>query len=137
PTDKVVTFMMMTEETSPFWRGIVTPTVWAYLLAIPVTACLAKRGLFLGMDPGRICFPGEEARSGNYPKEREILGNVGIRTREAPIDLWLLIITWMLGEGLDALNMQREELPVFIFSDVFFLLVCIVAFARRGRTDRA
>ncbi len=29
-----------------------------YLIAIPITAFLAKRGLFIGRNPDRICFPG-------------------------------------------------------------------------------
>ena len=67
-----------------------------YLLAVPVTAFMAKRGLFLGAD--RIWFPGLQDGSGAYQKEKEIFGSVEIRVREAPIDLWvlgiLMLISW-------------------------------------------
>jgi hypothetical protein len=63
-----------------------------YLVAIPVTGFLAKRGLFVGRESARICFPGGQEGSGAYFKEREILGNVGIHARERPMDLWLLAL---------------------------------------------
>ena len=61
-----------------------------YLIGIPITCFLAKRGLFIGRTPDRICFPGGQGGSGAYLKEQEILGGVGLHAREAPIDLWLL-----------------------------------------------
>jgi hypothetical protein len=68
------------------WLGLSTETVAispvallvlgqfaiSYLLAVPVTAFMAKRGLFLGAD--RIWFPGWQDGDGAYQKEREIFG---------------------------------------------------------------
>ena len=61
-----------------------------YLLGVPVTAFLAKRGLFMGRDADRIYFPGGQAGCGIYAQEREILHGVGIRGREVAIDLWIM-----------------------------------------------
>jgi hypothetical protein len=83
------------------WLGLSTETVAispgallvlgqfaiSYLLTVPVTAFMAKRGLFLGAD--RIWFPGWQDGDGAYQKEREIFGSVELRVREAPIDLWV------------------------------------------------
>jgi hypothetical protein len=68
-----------------------------YLMALPITNFLAKRGLFLGCKPNRICFPGGQGGPGAYLKEKEILGNLGLHAREPPIDLWLIGIGGILG----------------------------------------
>jgi hypothetical protein len=60
-----------------------------YLLTVPITALLAKRGLFIGRDPKRIWFPGGQGGDEIYFKEREILASVGLHAREAPADLWI------------------------------------------------
>jgi hypothetical protein len=94
------------------WLGLSTETVAispgafivlgnfaiGYLLAVPVTAFMAKRGLFLGAD--RIWFPGWQDGNGAYQKEREIFGSVEIRVREAPIDLWVLGILMLISYGV-------------------------------------
>jgi hypothetical protein len=88
PTDKVVGFVSRSASTGGLiFLGLMSI---GYLLAVPATAFLAKRGLFIGRDPGRICFPGGQGGSGVYAQEREILGRVGLRVHEAPLDLWLL-----------------------------------------------
>jgi hypothetical protein len=125
PTDTVVSFI--SQNTSAYGRYALGSFAIGYLLAIPVTACLAKRGLFLGMDPKRICFPGEEAGSGVYPREREILGSVGIHEREAPVDLWALAVTWILGViwQLSTWNTMMEYVRSQGSSDSFFLMSLI------------
>ena len=150
PTDLFVNFIG--QNTSPFWRLFFGSLALGYLLAIPITACLAKRGLFLGRDPRRICFPGEEAGSGIYRNEREILGSVGIRTREAPIDLWLLGVTWVLGmiwffsswdryvEWMRSISYDNTETSLMIQNSgtyVVFVVMFLIAALRRRRTDRA
>ena len=96
PTDVVANFI--SEQVSAddlLILGILAP---GYLLAIPVTAFLAKRGLFIGKNADGICFPGDQGGSGiYYSKEREILTSVGVRVREVPIDLWLLAISVALA----------------------------------------
>jgi hypothetical protein len=96
PTDVVANFIP--KQMSPdslLILGLLAP---GYLLAFPVTAFLAKRGLFIGINPDGICFPGGQGGAGiYYSKEREILDSVGLRVREAPIDLWLLGISLALG----------------------------------------
>ena len=97
PTDVVAN--LFSEKMSPdslLILGLLAP---GYLLAFPVTAFLAKRGLFIGINSHGICFPGGQGGAGiYYSKEREILNSVGLRVREeVPIDLWLLGISLALG----------------------------------------
>jgi hypothetical protein len=132
-------------------------TTLGYLLAVPVTAFLAKRGLFVGAGRGRICFPGGQEGSGAYLKEREILGSVGLRAREAPIDLWILGVAWAVNltffllvwdqyiawmrshsgveesQFLFQILVLRIELIVF---SVLFVGLFFVAALRRSRTGR-
>jgi hypothetical protein len=69
-----------------------------YLIGIPITAFLAKRGLFLGLKSDSLYFPGGNGGAGlYYAKEREILDTVGLRVNEAPIDLWLYGFVLLLG----------------------------------------
>jgi hypothetical protein len=75
---------------------------FGYLIAVPFTAFLAKRGLFLGAD--RIWFPGWQDGSGAYQKEREIFGSVDIRVHEAPIDLWVFTVLFLIGYGFQLLT---------------------------------
>ena len=70
---------------------------FGYLLVVPITCFLAKRGLFIGREPNRICFPGGQGGSGAYLKEKEILASVGLYVREMPIDLWLLGVSLAVG----------------------------------------
>lgn len=150
PTDLFVNFVA--QNTSPYWRRFLGLLALGYLVAIPVTAFLAKRGLFLGRDPKRICFPGEEAGSGVYLKEREILGSVGIHTREAPIDFWLLAATWILGmiwffsgwdqyvEWARSIGNRFTEETLLIQNSVSYVIffgLLFLAAVRRRRTDRA
>ena len=132
---------------------ILGPVILGYLLAIPVTAFLAKRGLFIGRSPDRICFPGGQEGSGIYSKEREILGSVGVRVSEAPIDLWIygvllvlsalfLLLTWdHYIAWLRALNTAGEipESQVLFSSILQYVLLVgmyFVAALRRGRAGR-
>jgi hypothetical protein len=120
-----------------------------YLLAVPITAFLAKRGLFLGADASRTCFPGEQGGRGVYSKEKEILGSVGLRGREAPIDLWLLGASFVLGQLFLLLtwddwmawarsrNMGSQFPIQIIVQIVLFVGLFFVASLRRGRTGRA
>ena len=101
------------------WLGLSTETVAistgaliflgqisiTYFLAIPVTAFMAKRGLFLGAD--RIWFPGWQDGDGAYKKEREIFGSVEMRVREAPIDLWVLGILMAILDAFLLLNWDQ------------------------------
>src|SRR5213080_1464956 len=71
PTDVVVNFI--SENMSTDTLIILAALSPGYLLTIPITAFLAKRGVFIGISPDRICFPGGQGGSGNYySKEREI-----------------------------------------------------------------
>jgi hypothetical protein len=130
-----------------------------YLLAVPVTAFLAKRGLFLGAD--RVWFPGCQEGSGAYLKEREILGSVGLRRPENPIDLWIIgisllltgtfslltlvqldawIQSWMPKPQSASLLTQSAHFQILrielIFGYAFVGLGIIIATLRRGRTGR-
>jgi hypothetical protein len=126
-----------------------------YLLAIPTTAFLAKRGLFIGTKLDRICFPGGEEGSGAYAKEREILNSVGVHASETPVDLWLSGVAIALGYGLVLLVWDRylaweqylqpgvaiettetQLKSNFILQVSVFTVAFLVAALRRGRTGR-
>jgi len=96
PTNVVANFISgQMSPDSLLILGLLAP---GYLLAFPVTAFLAKRGLFIGINADGICFPGGQGGAGiYYSKEREILNSVGLRVREVPIDLWLLGLSLALG----------------------------------------
>src|SRR5262249_18972200 len=86
PTDVVINFI--SENISTDTLIILAALSPGYLLTIPITAFLAKRGVFIGMSPDKICFPGGQGGSGvYYSKEREILAAVEVRVREAPTSL--------------------------------------------------
>ena len=76
-----------------------------YLLTVPVTALMAKRGLFLGAD--RIWFPGWQDGDGAYQKEREIFGSVELRVREAPVDLWVFGILMLISFAVSFLTFDQ------------------------------
>ena len=126
---------------------------FGYLFAIPATAFLAKRGLFIGRDPDRICFPGAQEGSGAYLKEREILDSVGLRAREVPIDLWttsigyvvgilLLLFSWdQMIAWVESFNPEAESpesrmLIQIIVQSVLIVGMIFVAALRRTRTGR-
>ena len=138
------------------WLGLSTETVaispgalifWGqmaitYLLAVPVTAFMAKRGLFLGAD--RIWFPGLQDGSGAYQKEKEIFGSVEIRVREAPIDLWvlgiLMLISWavlfltwdQLNAWLQSLSSQPLSVGLQAIIQITIVVIFIGCFVRGG-----
>lgn len=150
PTDAVANFTSQYMSTSGL--RIMALSTFGYLLAIPITSFLGKRGLFVGAATDRICFPGEQTGSGLYLKEREILGSVGIHTREAPIDLWLLGLTvglnflflkmfvkdWLaiMPKNLSFLN-ESDLLIVQAENGVFIVALIIFVAIRRRRTGRA
>jgi hypothetical protein len=71
-TDVLVNFI--SENFSTDTLIILGTSAPGYLVIIPITAFLAKRGVFIGLTPERVCFPGEQEGSGiYYSKEREIL----------------------------------------------------------------
>lgn len=121
-----------------------------YLVAIPVTAFMAKRGLFIGVDPNLIYFPGAQEGAGAYLREREILNSVGLRAREPPIDLWILGVSYILTfltlpvvwEDLIAWSQsfgpaeERALLIQLILQIVVWVVLFSVAAFRRGRTGR-
>ena len=80
---------------------IIGSTVVFYLLSVPLTSILAKRGLFIGRQPNRFCFPGGQDGAGAYSKEREILASVGLHAREPGVDFWLLAVSIFLILVLD------------------------------------
>lgn len=136
---------------------------FGYLLSIPLTAFLAKRGLFVGGKSNDIYFPGGREGCGFYLEERQILDQVGLRTREVPIDIWILgfvslpatVLTlltmdyWMpihdfSGSNIPA-NLQRElteriktmTMLASIVSAGFFVVLFFIAIARRARLGRS
>jgi energy-converting hydrogenase Eha subunit A len=125
-----------------------------YLLAVPITAFIAKRGLFIGAD--RIWFPGWQERPGSYLKESEILGSVEAHVHEVPLDLWALGISISLSTIFGLVSVVQVDawikswVPQLQFSppinalriELIFITVLIgtgiiIAALRRGRTGRA
>jgi hypothetical protein len=156
PTEIVASFV--SQEMSNFGLRLLVLISLGYLLAIPVTAFFAKRGLFIGSEPRRICFPGGQGGSGAYSKEKEILGSVGLHAREAPIDLWLLAFAALLGvigqlliwddyiawmqaqyQNLGLGSEQWETLLAVDMIVIYALLFALifVAAVRRRKTGRA
>ena len=120
-----------------------------YFIAIPVTAFLAKRGLFIGTTSNRVCFPGEKEGSGAYLNEREILGRVGLRASETPIDLWIMGFSLVFSSSIWLLTWDKyvrwwnfsAEQAEFIFYGNFFIYILwfgalFIAALRRPRTGR-
>lgn len=124
---------------------IVLMTV-GYLLAIPATAFLAKRGAFLGRSGGKVCFPGGQDGRGLYSQEEEILARAGLKARETAIDLWLLgaglvfsvmmlalgwdrYLAWVQSMAVEPIDMQAfapflfwEYVVIFgLFFGLFFI----------------
>jgi hypothetical protein len=127
-----------------------------YLLAVPITAFIAKRGLFIGAD--RIWFPGWQERPGSYLKESEILGSVEVHVHEAPLDLWALGISislstifglvsvvqvdaWMQSWAPQPLFSPQYRINFLRIEFIFFAVLVgtgiIIAALRRRRTGRA
>jgi hypothetical protein len=129
----------------------------AYLLAVPITAFIAKRGLFIGAD--RIWFPGWQEGPGAYLKESEILGSVEAHVHEVPLDLWALGISislstifglvsvvqvdaWMQSWAPQSLFWPPQYRINFLRIELIFIAVLIgtgiiIAALRRGRAGRA
>jgi hypothetical protein len=103
PTEYVVTLL---SQASPGALIALGSLALYYLIAVPFTAYLAKRGLFLGAD--RIWFPGWHDGSGAYQKEREIFGSVDIRVHEGPIDLWVFTLLFLILYGFQLLTSQAQ-----------------------------
>jgi len=158
--DVVVSFLsenvvrFISENMSETSLRFVGATALGYLLTIPLTAFLAKRGLFLGADVNRIYFPGEQGGSGVYSKEREILASVGLRIRETPIDFWLFGFTFVISYLLLVLNWaewvawmrantnvqwdpENQLFIQLIAQAIIFFSLLFIAVLRRGTTQRA
>jgi hypothetical protein len=128
--------------------------VVGYLLAIPVTAFLAKRGLFIGRSPDRIWFPGGQDGADVYSKEREILATVGLHAREARVDLWIVSATFLLtvfftwldpsffqyapqaAHDLPTLQMLQNPFYIAIAESIVLVLMLFIAAFRRRKTGR-
>src|SRR6266446_167619 len=151
PTEIVV--HSVTEKVSTnFWMTILALSVPGYLLSFPVTAFLAKRGLFLGRNPDRICFPGGQEGIGVYAKEREILTSIGLHVRELPLDLWfsgaaialgylLVVLAWdryvAWVQSLNpAVDPKTQLLIQLVAQSCFFVGAFFLAAVRRPRTGR-
>jgi hypothetical protein len=93
PTEIVEVFVSQISSNNKIALG---STVAFYLLSVPTTAFLAKRGLCIGREPNRIYFPGGQDGGEVYFGERKILASVGLHAREAPIDLWILAVSLVI-----------------------------------------
>jgi hypothetical protein len=125
------------------------PAVMTYFVAIPVTAFLVKRGLFLGREPSRAYFPGGQPGAGFYAREREILAGVDIRMREVPIDVWILGILTASMVGFQAVFWRefgaaypdepleyRTFMAGLLVALAMSISLLVLARIRRGRTGR-
>jgi hypothetical protein len=86
---------------------VVGVSSFSYLLTIPTTSFLAKRGLFIGRESSKVYYPGGKDGSGIYAKEREILGTIGLMMRESPIDIWATSLLVLLSPLLILLFKQE------------------------------
>jgi hypothetical protein len=107
---------------------------------------------FLEGIPEGYAFLVQKRYRGSIAMKREILGSVGIHTREAPIDLWLLGVTWVLGliwflsswdryvEWMRSISYDSTEASLMIQNSgtyVIFVVMFLIAALRRRRADRA
>jgi hypothetical protein len=115
PTEALIHYITTTASAS-LWITFFEASVPGYLVAIPVTAFLAKRGLFLNQIPDRICFPGGQGGIGVYAKEREILASIGIHMREVPWDLWFSLAALVIADTLDILTWDRVNALIQSFN---------------------
>lgn len=157
PTDMIANFVSNMPPGNLLYFGL---TALGYLLGISVTGFLAKRGLFIGMQPNRICFPGGQGGSGAYLKEREILGKIELRVSETPIDLWFAgigitvgtlsvvlapdyYLAWVKSSFSEYQGQASEllNLSIIIYWALFITIAAFglitVAALRRRRTGRA
>src|SRR5262249_45353044 len=103
-----------------------------------------------------IWFPGWQDGDGAYQMEREIFGSVELRVREAPIDLWVLGILWLISYAVVFLTLDqtiawwqswsaqpspfdqvRMQKTVQIVIGVIFIVCFVIAAVRRARLGRA
>jgi hypothetical protein len=164
PVDEIVNFASEHIPTNGLrYVGLIC---FGYLLAIPLTAFLAKRGLFIGEDSNNIYFPGGQESCGSYLKEREILGNVQLHARETPTDFLVLgfvslpfmiltLVTWDYwmpempfnnfagGQIVDEQALEFAQTAkgwAMTFNIIFAVAFCVlffIAVLRRARAGRS
>jgi hypothetical protein len=119
-----------------------------YVLNIPVSAFLVKRGLILGGSGSEAYYPGFLEGSGYYSQESNLFSTLGFKTREFPLDL-----IFVLGGSIVALLTYNNQLsvyeelglhsqwkPTFVFMTIILystITLMIVSWARRKRLGRA
>jgi len=81
----------MSPSRFPPWGQLLAIFSFGYLLAIPLSAFVAKRGLMLGGAGREAYYPGFLQGSGYYTREREVLSAIGLATSEFPLDIALII----------------------------------------------
>jgi hypothetical protein len=136
----------------PAWSVPLAILSFGYILSIPISAFVVKRGLMLGGSGREAYYPGFLLGPGYYAREREILGAMGLNRGEFPLDITLILasafftlmtyneqvdftkfVGWL---GLD-LPPQKPSLVGSILSVVGVVLISVVALTRRKQCGRS
>jgi hypothetical protein len=81
---------------SPVWARYAAILSVSYSLAILGSAFLVKRGLMLGATGHDAYYPGFVPGPGAYEQERKILNTLGLELREFPLDIAVLLGSFLL-----------------------------------------
>ncbi|WP_157379340.1 hypothetical protein [Burkholderia ubonensis] len=143
----------------PQWVFLLEIIFLSYGIAFPITAFMCKRSLMLGGIGESLCFPGEIAGNSGYATEHEIMGRLGIQTREFPFDVTFVCVNLifaflMTGQmtiamysamssmmppefGTSELSRQMHSTRLSeTISTVVFVGLAILAVCRRRATGR-
>lgn len=77
----------------PKWLNTATLLSIPYILALPISAFLIKRGLMLGGKGSTAYFPGFISNMNGYEKENVLLKKFDVSRGEPPIDLFLAALS--------------------------------------------
>jgi hypothetical protein len=131
----------------PQWVGLVGFLLLSYAITFVLSAFMFKRSLMLGASGRALYFPGAISGNQGYGKEREILEAVGIKTREWPLDIALVVISLAIGLVVSpaqlkfyrslGMSVSSYTVSVSIVMDALFVMLTVLVLYRRRITGRS
>lgn len=120
-----------------------------YAIGFVITAFMVKRGLMMGAVGRAAYFPGALDTARYYAEERRILGGIGIRKNEFPLDILLAFLNISIGYlsikgsfafyefvGLSMPPPERIAVQMVIQGVIFVVLIGISVYRRRALERR-